>query len=392
VAVLVALVAALTASSSPAAPRQRPRAPSGLAFYRPPARLLAGRHGSVIWSRPARGTLRLAGAKRALVVLYRSRSLTGTPIAVSGTVWVPKGRPPKRGWPIISWAHGTTGVGDPCAPSRDSPTSLAHGYIDYVYPELSAWLKAGYAVIQTDYQGLGTAGPHPYLIGVSEGRGVDDIVRAARELVPALGRRFAIAGHSQGGQASLFAASIARGWVPELKLVGDASYAPASHIADQIKLVGAFTAPSPISALGAEVLYGAAAGSPAVSISALMAPPALALMPQLEVKCEPQLIQPDSFGGLAPNRLLASGANLGPLLALTGRQNPAVSIPVPILLAQGGADATVPKPFTDQLAGELRAKHDRLDYRVYPGITHGQIPAAAQPVFMRWVAQRFGRR
>jgi hypothetical protein len=37
-------------------------------------------------------------------------------------------------------------------------------------------------VVQTDYEGLGTPGTHPYLNGPSEGRRVLDMVRAARRL------------------------------------------------------------------------------------------------------------------------------------------------------------------------------------------------------------------
>ena len=63
----------------------------------------------------------------------------------------------------------------------------AHGYINYAYPLLQRWLKAGYAVVRTDYEGLGTPGAHPYLIGASEGRAMLDMVRAARKLDRRLG-------------------------------------------------------------------------------------------------------------------------------------------------------------------------------------------------------------
>ena len=76
-----------------------------------------------------------------------------------------------------------------------------------MYPDFNQWLKAGYVVAQTDYQGLGTPGTHLYLIGHPEGAAVDNIVLAARQLNPSIGKRFAIAGHSQGGQAALFAAA-----------------------------------------------------------------------------------------------------------------------------------------------------------------------------------------
>ncbi len=66
-------------------------------------------------------------------------------------------------------------------------------------------IEQGAVVAATDYPGLGTAGPHPYLVGDSEARAVIDSVRAAHSL-PGVGdgNSFAVWGHSQGGQASLY--------------------------------------------------------------------------------------------------------------------------------------------------------------------------------------------
>ena len=85
-----------------------------------------------------------------------------------------------------------------------------------MYPEFNGWLKHGYAIAQTDYQGLGTPGLHLYLIGRAEGASVVDIATAAHRLIAGVGTRFAIAGHSQGGQAALFAAAQARADAPGL--------------------------------------------------------------------------------------------------------------------------------------------------------------------------------
>ena len=156
--------------------------------------------------------------------------MDGKAVAVSGTVSIPKGKAPKGGWPVITWGHGTTGIADACAPSRDSASNPAHGSIDYAYPLLQRWLKAGYAVVRTDYEGLGTPGDHPYLIGRSEGYSMLDMVRAARKLDKHLGKQVIIAGHSQGGQAALFAASLAPKWTPELKVRGTVALAPVSHL------------------------------------------------------------------------------------------------------------------------------------------------------------------
>ena len=167
-AVVVAIVALLAgalqssafAAKKPVKPR---RGPAGAAFYTPPSPIPGKRHGDLIWS-------------RGKLVLFRSNAVSGAPIAVSGTVALPKGKAPKGGWPVITWAHGTTGIADQCAPSRLNVPATS--------PLQDRWLKAGYAVVNTDYEGLGTPGVHPYLIGTSEGRGVLDIVRAAQQLYP----------------------------------------------------------------------------------------------------------------------------------------------------------------------------------------------------------------
>jgi dipeptidyl aminopeptidase/acylaminoacyl peptidase len=147
----------------------------------------------------------LAGAASNTLVHYRSRSVDGSATTISGTLAIPRGKVPRSGWPVVTWAHGTVGMADRCAPSRAGTPNRYDSRL------LERWLKAGYAVVRTDYEGLGTPGEHPYLIGVSEGRSVLDMVRAARRLDPSVGNRVVIAGHSQGGPAALWAASRAGG-------------------------------------------------------------------------------------------------------------------------------------------------------------------------------------
>jgi acetyl esterase/lipase len=158
-------------------------------------------------------------------VLYRSEGLHGEPIAVSGVVIVPAGTPPPGGRPIVAWAHPTTGIVSRCAPS------LARVFFRSVQG-LHELLQQGFVVAATDYPGLGTAGPHPYLVGISEGRAVIDSVRVARKMPGSGdGKVFAVWGHSQGGQAALFTGILAHDYAPELELVGVAAAAPATDLA-----------------------------------------------------------------------------------------------------------------------------------------------------------------
>ena len=200
----------------------QPGAPS--AFYTPPDELPGGPAGTIIRD----DVIRDVGAgQQAWRVLYTSTDPEGAPIAVSGVVVAPDGRPPEGGWPVVAWAHGTTGVDRRCAPSIDYPES---GLVRV--PELDELVAAGTVVAITDYPGLGTPGPHPYLVGESEGRAVLDSIRAARALLgtDAVSSTAAIYGHSQGGHASVWADQIAGSYAPELDVAGVAAMAPPTDL------------------------------------------------------------------------------------------------------------------------------------------------------------------
>ena len=178
--------------------------------------------GNIVGAQPFPGAPFGASAYR---VLYRSTGLRGEPIQVSGLVIVPGGPAPPGGRGIVAWAHPTTGVVSRCAPSLRSGVFAS-------IPGLGELLSRGLVVTATDYPGLGTTGPHPYLVGVSEGRAVLDAVRAARAIPSAsASNHFVVWGHSQGGHAALFAGQLAKSYAPELRLRGVAAAAPATELA-----------------------------------------------------------------------------------------------------------------------------------------------------------------
>ncbi len=383
----LALLVLLAPTTASAAKSQKPaKGPAGAKFYTPPKHIPA-KHGSLIWQRKDTGITLIPGAKNRLV-LYSTRTLGGGKVVASGTVSVPKGKAPKGGWPVITYAHGTTGVADVCAPTRIPDGSPQEGYVTYMNPVIDAWLDAGYAVVRTDYAGLGTPGPHGYLVGSDEGHAVLDIVTAARALNPDIGKKFLIAGHSQGGHAALFAAGEATSYGKGLKLRGTVAYAPASHLAEQEALLPALTAPSPLTALATMIISGAATTSDQIVPSQILSDQVLAVYPQLEQVCLAQLSAPDSLGGIPPSQLLRPGADADALRAELSEQNPAVTTKAPILLAQGLADTTVFPQFTTALNGELVANGDSVDYQTFPGVGHGEIPIVAEDQVMAFFQQR----
>jgi len=145
--------------------------------------------GRMLRAEPLDPTLGLAMAGEQFRVLYSSTDgMDGkTPAVVSGTVFLPKGTPPAGGWPLIAWAHGTTGIADICAPSWE-----ARSYRDVSY--LNTWLQQGYVIVATDYQGLGTPGPHPYLAVRPEAYSVLDSIRAVLRQFPDISNRIVVVG------------------------------------------------------------------------------------------------------------------------------------------------------------------------------------------------------
>lgn len=249
------------------------KGPAGLAFYTPPAPLPAGQHGDLIWARRLTNKQKLPAAAQNWRVLYRSTNVAGEPVAVSGTVAIPKGTPPKGGWPVISWTHGTTGVADVCAPSRNDGASYQQGaYINLMNASLNKWVKKGYVVAQTDYEGLGTPGPHPYLVGDSEARSATDIVYAARQLGSPMSRDWIVMGHSQGGGAAVYTAVLGPLYGTGLDLKGAVAISPDSFLTAQMEYTEKHIDSLPASPAMMGVLDGAAAVAPGVNVASLLTP------------------------------------------------------------------------------------------------------------------------
>src|SRR5277367_2755594 len=162
-------------------------------FYEPPQPFEKASPGTLIRSEPFVGYSVPKGA-RAIRILYHSRALNGDDIAASGVVLIPAGTAPQGGWPVIAWAHGTSGVARMCAPSLMKD-------MEYGEEGLMPMVAAGFAVVAADYAGLGTPGPHQYDNKIAHANDVVYSVPAARAAVPSLGRRWAAIGHSQGGVA-----------------------------------------------------------------------------------------------------------------------------------------------------------------------------------------------
>ena len=310
-------------------------------------------------------------------VLYSSTGINGEPIVVSGMIFAPKGSTPTGGRPVVSWSHPTTGVEDECAPSRSNkPYDDIQG--------LSEFLGLGWVVVATDYQGLGTDGMHPYLVGASEARGAIDIVRAARFMEAKTGasNRYLAFGHSQGGQSALFAGQIASTYASDLQLLGIAAAAPAGL------LVSLFQADKDTAA-------GAVLGSYAVvSWSSVFGyDESTVVKPSLSERVH-ALTEKCVVGGSRLNDV-EIGIND---LVLKGRMwaaDPATttpwseqfaintaaqtSIPVPVLITQGTADKIITPSATVELTALYVSQGTNVREQTLEGVDHMKAGKASVP-------------
>ena len=165
------------------------------AFYDAPQPLPAGKPGDLIRSESF-DDYDLPLSVNIVRILYHSRSAIGQDVAVSGVVLFPADKKaPSGGWPVIAWAHGITGVARSCAPSLRR--NLGHG------PFLSMYVNLGYAVVATDYTGLGTNFRSAFLDAPSNAMDVIASIPAARQALPQIGSRWIVMGAAEGGLAAI---------------------------------------------------------------------------------------------------------------------------------------------------------------------------------------------
>ena len=351
-------------------------------FYIASAGELAGAPGTLIRSERMLGAPLGSASYR---ILYRSTGLRGEPIAVSGMVVIPGGPEPAGGRPIVAWAHPTSGVVPHCAPS------LALIRFQTIQG-LRDMIARGYAVVATDYPGLGTPGPHPYLVGISEGRAVLDSVRASQSMAGiGKGQGFVVWGHSQGGHAAIYSGLIAQSYAPELKLLGVAAAAPATDLgklqSDDFNTEGGKNLTA-MTLWSWSRVYGAPIGK-------VVEPSALATVDRLANVCiesladllvRGRLSRPLAQTFLSINDL----AKVEPWRSLLARNTPGpLPRSLPVFLAQGTTDNVVIPSVTAAYMQQLCRGGSAVRMISMQGVGHAWIARNSAPAAVDWMAQRF---
>lgn len=295
---------------------------------------------------------------------------------------------PSGARPVVAWAHPTTGVARGCAPSALGARSVAA-----TIPGFDQLIAAGDVVVATDYTGLGTRGPHPYLVGQSLGRAVLDSVRAARR-VPGLelSPKTVLWGHSEGGSAVLWAGILAPTYARDVRVAGVAGMAPAGDLTGLVDNIRRYQAGA---VFGSYVLAAYAAAYPDVHLDDYVRRAARPVLQQLATHC---LRETSTLQGLVQSLprqgYLRRDPLTGPLGERLTQNNATGVIPAPLFVAQGSVDPLV-LPGT-QTAYLLRrcaqSGNGPLLYRSYPGLDHGTVVApssAMVPEVVAWTRDRF---
>ncbi len=351
------------------------------AFYALPARIPIAAPGTIIRAEV------LAGAPlgaRAWRVIYHSRDLAGRDIPVSAVVVTPAGVPPKGGRTIVSWAHPTTGSAARCGPSRSAdPFLLIEG--------LHELLAAGYAIAATDYPGMGVTGASSYLLGVPEANSVLDAARAARRILGSMaGSKLLLWGHSQGGQAALFAAERAAAYAPELTLKGVAVAAPAADLGqlmtDDIVNVSGVTIASYAIDAYADAYDGRYSRA---AIEGILTPAGAAATPRMAALC--LLSQNKAIHAIADplvgGYVRSDPATTEPWQTMLAENSAATKLPVPVYVGQGLADELVmPSATTSYVAALCRSGTD-VAFHTFRGVDHGLAAYAAVPSLLPWLRE-----
>jgi pimeloyl-ACP methyl ester carboxylesterase len=354
-------------------------------FYTPPSPLPAGGPGSVVRYERFSGGSSLPSAATNYRVLYEVSAPDGSLVAASGTLAIPPGEAPAGGWPLISWAHGTTGNGPQCAPSRTDRPNMEQRMLD-------AFVRRGYAVAQTDYRGNGTPGMHPYMVAPSLARDVASMVKAARSIDPHVGVDWIAMGHSEGGAAALATAALGQGLLPDLRLVGVVSYAPFAFPQDVLSDEQFSDTPNMGFMVLALMMEGFATIDPRIVPERMLEPQALQLLPQLETRCFPELARDPAWNAIVPRAAFRFDAEdrfaaLHDDLIANDAAN--LRIAVSALVVQGGNDGQIDAGSTMEVVRALRSHGTNVSTLSYPSADHGTVLNQSIDDVAPWVAARF---
>jgi acetyl esterase/lipase len=304
----------------------------------------------------------------AVRILYHSHSAAGEDVATSGVVLFPDAKPPAGGWPVIAWAHSLNGVARDCAPSLDR--NLQHG------PFLSMYVRLGYAVVATDYTGLGTSYRSAFADMPSNALDMIYSIPAARHAVPQLGPRWIAMGTGEGGMAAAGVAELesdihGRDYLGSVVI---------SRLADLQELYEpALTYNVPIF-----LAYGIKTVYPQFDVTDMLSSEAIPLYQHVGQACDDEPgSRPSAAAMLKPNwkqnQFVQKYFERNRLGLKTAK--------APLLVIGSEDDPSVTQ--TTKIVGRLCRQGDQVEFEQYSGSDPGRVIGDSARDQMAWIQSRF---
>lgn len=320
--------------------------------------------GTVTASEALPQELWIPGTAEAKRITYVTTGAGDKPALSTGMVYVPEGTPPPGGWPVLSWAHGTVGLADECAPSRTGASERDRKY-------LATWLEQGYAIVATDYAGLGTQGGMPYLDGGVEAHNVVDIVKAGQHLGLNLSKSWVVIGQSQGGGAAITTARYATEYGTGLDYRGAVGTGVPAYIENIVALAGPgippIALPKGMTAYGLMILAGLDVAHPELNLPSFLNDRGRDLVEKANTQCLgpfEQSVAGTVLGDIFTRPLSDIPNFSGILKSYMGM--PETGFDRPFFIGQGLKDTDIIMPTTMVYAATLAANQQPLTFRAYP--------------------------
>lgn len=344
----------------------------------------------------------LEGAESALFVRYTTTNVKGEPALASGLVLLPEQKSFTAGeWPLVVYGHMTTGAADACAPTHASPDSTELQKMQQGDEITRRLLEYGVVVARPDYEGIGEAGPHPYLRGEPLARSMRDMASAVAEHWEEIGDRWVAAGHSEGATAALNTGNRIHPDARGLSLVGISAVTPVTQLENLVLIAEPLPVTGPgineAVALAALVAHGIATVDPAFKRLLLeeggLSDRAIELWPDIERLCLGDMSREESWGGLPPDQLKGprgdeAAAEIRRALAADDLRHLALRHDVPIRIDAGIIDLVAHLPYTEQLVQTYRNNGYSVTYDRWPA-QHSPTADMAAPAIADWIIKRF---
>lgn len=342
-------------------------------FYDTPDPLPSGKAGDLIRSMEF-DQYDLPADVVAVRILYHSRSAHGEDVVASGVILYLDKRAPAGGWPVIAWAHDLNGVARSCAPSLTR--NLRNGAF------LTMYVRLGYAVVATDYAGLGTGYRNASADMLSNASDIIYAVPSARAAVPQLGSRWIAMGTEEGGMAALGVAELEHE-IKDPNYLGSITISRLTDLQDDYESLDRLSYKSPLF-----LAYGVQTVFPQFQAADVLSPKALQLYNRIGESCGEERMEPEP----SATEMFKPNWKSNQLVQQYFDRNRVGSAPssAPLLVVRTQADS-------DSAAGKkvisrFCSQGDRVQLETYPENDAGSLIGDSVRDQIRWIEGVFSGR